>query len=105
MLTLNEFAVALFGKNTPESVQLFYNPTTRTIAIKPAKPEDDYTYKLKPDKSGARSTIGARSFANHVGIDLSQRHVKEAEKVDDLVVIHLPEDAVLKAETREPVEA
>ena len=85
-LTVNKAATALWGDPAPDYIQLLYNRKSKTIALRPCNEGEAGCYRLRPISESGSRQVGAKSFAEAYGIDLSDTH-KTTPRVEDGVML------------------
>lgn len=93
-IRISDKVMRAFEGTTPTAFLLFYNPTTRTLALQPAPDSDPRTYLSRPADAKSQTsksvTVRAKIFFQSFDIPLDKTYPVSAEVVDGVIFADLP---------------
>jgi hypothetical protein len=92
ILGLNAASYELLGR--PQEVELLYNASRQMMALRPARPGQPHTYKVRPTTGPSvrgSYTVAARAFLKTYGVTYRTSIRYSPTKVGDLLVVDLTE--------------
>jgi hypothetical protein len=99
-IVFNQAASMVFQKETVEHVLLLWDADEHKIAIKTtSNKKDPRAYRLKFLTQGNGSGFSAKTFLDHIGVDLSERKTIPIEinrNSEMLVEVEIPESFFVK---------
>lgn len=86
-MSLNK--AAFEALKSPDAVFLMFDKESKAVGIKPANPEERYTYPVRKQKGSESYMIGARAFCAHYEIETSHTTAFAPELEDGILVFEL----------------